>query len=482
MPIIIQKKGELFMKWVILFLFITLSHNSFSQLRKNSYKWGKIDNPDDFLIGYETRFKDLPLKGKLKKHPWSGYYWATFNGGLAFRWHGPDKGKSKQVTYPLLTKEEVFKRSKIPNALKYLSPAEKWDLYMSDYTFSLTRSERERTGVMKGKKIPKWFGLCHAWAPATLQYTMPKPIELKNYHGLTIPFGSSDIKALLTYNIHLYNSSEDQLFMGGRCNSNLPYLLKSFANGLITEEMLTNLIPNMNCQDMNPGALHLALANLIGLRKQGFIMDKTRTGEVWNQPVWSYNSVIEKESVVKSINDLVGFKKDHEILLPEKILKVKTTVGWINEHGPNWEGPDKKGHSLKTTTYQYYLYINRYGHIVGGKWHPRNKERPDFFWRMKNPGYHDYMKYLSHFEGRSFNLSSNMDTKGRKRSIKQLKKVFKRATKKLILAKRFIKNSKEINGMRRKRKKTYTDNLKDYFLKNMNSLKKKYKKFRGNNP
>ena len=70
------------MKWVILFLFITLSHNSFSQLRKNSYKWEKIDNPDDFLIGYETRFKDLPLKGKLKKNPWSGYYWATFNGVL----------------------------------------------------------------------------------------------------------------------------------------------------------------------------------------------------------------------------------------------------------------------------------------------------------------------------------------------------------------------------------------------------------------
>ena len=469
------------MKCLILLLFITLSHNSFSQLRKYSYKWGKIDNPDDFLIGYETRFKDLPLAGKLKKLPWSGYYWATYNGGLAFRWLGVEKGKSKQVTYPLLTKEKVSKLSGLD--LKFLSPAEKWDLYMSDYNFTLTRAERERTGVMTGKKIPKWFGLCHAWAPATLYYTMPKPIELKNYNGLTIPFGSSDIKALLTYNLHLQNETENNtVFMGGRCNSNLPYLLRAFANGLITEDVMTNLIPNMDCQDMNPGALHLALTNLIGLRQKGFIMDKTRTGEVWNQPVWSYKSVIEKVSVVKSIKDLVGFKKDHEILLPEKILTVRTNVGWINEHAPNWKGPDSSGTSLKNVTYRYYLYINRYGHIVGGKWHPLNKERPDFFWRMKNPGYHEYMKYLSHFEGRSFDHSSNMDTKGRKRSIKELKKVLKRATKKLILAKRFIKNSKEISGTRRKRKKTYTDSLKNHLLKNMKSLKKKWKKIRGNNP
>ena len=73
-----------------------------------------------------------------------------------------------------------------------------------------------------------------------------------------------------------------------------------------------------------------------------------------------------------------------------------------------------------------------------------------------------------------------MDSKARKRSRKKLKKVLKRVTQKIILAKRFIKNSKVITKNRKKAKKGYTDNLKGYFLKNMKSLKKQWKKVRGN--
>ena len=466
------------MKIIFFIALLILTNNSFTQVKKNFYKWDKIDNPEDFLIGYETKFKHLPLKGNLKRLPWSGYYWATYNGGIAYRWQSINRSKKDRVTYDILSRDKASKLTTIQIAL--LSPSEKWDLYLSDYNFTLTKAEKDRTGVMSGKKIPKWFGLCHAWAPATLQYTNPKPIDLKNHFGQTITFGSSDIKALLTYNLHLQGQDpKHTLFMGGRCNANLPFLLKAFAGGLISKETMNNLIPDMKCQDMNPGAIHLALTNLIGLRQKGFIMDKTRTGEVWNQPVWSFESVIEKEKVVKSIKDLVSFKRSHDILLPEKVLTVRTKVGWINEHAPNYSGKDLTGQSLKYVTYRYYLYINRYGHIVGGKWHSKNKERPDFFWRTKNPGYNDYMKYLGYFEGRSFEKVGHMDAKARKRSRKELKKLFKKTTKKLILAKRFIKNSKEINGNRKKIKKAYTDNLKSYLLKNMKSLKKKLNKMRG---
>ena len=66
------------MKIVVVFSFIILTNISFSQSPKRFFKWGEIDNPDNFLISYETKFKNLPLKGKLKKQPWSGYYWATY--------------------------------------------------------------------------------------------------------------------------------------------------------------------------------------------------------------------------------------------------------------------------------------------------------------------------------------------------------------------------------------------------------------------
>jgi hypothetical protein len=43
------------------------------------------------------------------------------------------------------------------------------------------------------------IGLCHGWAPASITYAEPKPITVTNADGITIPFGSSDIKAQLTY-------------------------------------------------------------------------------------------------------------------------------------------------------------------------------------------------------------------------------------------------------------------------------------------
>ncbi|MBG08224.1 MAG: hypothetical protein CME68_05660 [Halobacteriovoraceae bacterium] len=471
---------------VFLFLF-TFSQNSISQLTKKLYKWGKIDDPEEFLLGYETKFKNLPLKGQLKNQPWSGYYWPTYKGGITYRWQNKSKNKKDNVTYNLISSEKASKLT--TKQISLLSPSEKWDLFLSDYNFNLTKYERERTGVMTKKDIPAWFGLCHAWAPATLQYSNPKPIELKNHYGQTIKFGSSDIKALLTYDLHLQGEDKAKmLFLGGRCNANLPTLLKMFANNLISEDKMSSLIPNMNCQDMNPGAVHLALTNLIGLRQKGFVMDKTRTGEVWNQAVWSYHTSVEKTHDVKSWKKTISSMGQtviplesslHPTLDPEKILTVRTVVGWINEHLPNWSGKDLKGKSTVYTTYRYYLYINRYGDIVGGMWHPKNKERPDFFWRASSPGYSEYMRHLSHFEGKSFDQIGQMDSKGRKRSRQKLKKILKRVTKKIILAKRFIKNSKEINKNRRKSKKGYTDNLKSYLLKNMKSLKRKWKKVRG---
>ena len=36
------------------------------------------------------------------------------------------------------------------------------------------------------------------------------------------------------------------------------------------------------CEGVNAGALHILLANMVGIRKEGFIADVTRDREVWN--------------------------------------------------------------------------------------------------------------------------------------------------------------------------------------------------------
>ena len=46
---------------------------------------------------------------------------------------------------------------------------------------------------------PAWQVYCHGWTAASIAFEEPAPILVTNPDGLRIPFGSSDIKALLTY-------------------------------------------------------------------------------------------------------------------------------------------------------------------------------------------------------------------------------------------------------------------------------------------
>ena len=46
---------------------------------------------------------------------------------------------------------------------------------------------------------PAWAGYCHGWAPAANRFEEPLPVTVRNADGVEIPFGSSDVKALLTY-------------------------------------------------------------------------------------------------------------------------------------------------------------------------------------------------------------------------------------------------------------------------------------------
>ena len=43
-----------------------------------------------------------------------------------------------------------------------------------------------------------------------------------------------------------------------------------------------------SCYDVNPAALHVVMANYIGLQGRGFYMDVDPTYEKWNQPVFAY--------------------------------------------------------------------------------------------------------------------------------------------------------------------------------------------------
>ena len=310
-------------------------------------EWEGISSPLIMGKNLETRFTILPIKGQVikPKKYWSGDYWPLSKGLINYRWNAsslksviaPDKQQAKSWTY---------------EDLKQLSPAEKFDLLNGRYWYPF-RDEVESNANYNAKR---WEGICHGWAPASMNHNEPVAKTLKNRDGILIPFGSSDIKAILSYFYAYPYQVPDTHQMGRRCEGG----------------MINN---SEDCrQDLNAGAFHIVMANRIGIDSNGFIADMNRYKEVWNHPIIAYDSKIIKERgiVFHSANGAI------------RTVRLKTKVSYIDETKNTWEPVmGTKSQVIKTQEFKYDLDLNVKGEIIGGQW--RSIERPDFLWIKEKP-------------------------------------------------------------------------------------------------
>lgn len=374
---------------LIIFLYCTThlacSGESDSKLKET---WNIQNHPAQLLTGertYEAKFTELPLSGELSETPWSGDYWPTYKGGISYRW------MSDEFAYNIGDTNGV--------SMDDLSPAEKFDLLVGDYTFGLTKSERFRTRVMKtvssseqydpNFEIPEWEGLCHGWAPATLNFKEPNPVSITSKDGIKINFASSDIKALLTYYQQSYEAgARKNYILGERCNQNFALLDEKLKDGSISNKQYQSQLLRSQCRDTNAGAFHLVLANQIAIRDEGFLFDKTRDSEVWNQAVYSYHS-----GVKRVITDLNSLKVETQ-LAPStvKVVEIATIVFYTSEIEPHWQGEQDRSLSEESVYYRYFLELDANDQIVGGSW--ISSERPDFLWKQSKPSFNGKFKAL----------------------------------------------------------------------------------------
>ncbi len=384
------------MKHTFLFLIVFLGQSIWGMKAYPMAAWDNQNDPRLFSLKYERSFEKLPLKGKLSKLPWSGDYWPTYKGGITYRWKA-DVGEEDRWNYPL-SKGLNFEGYD----LSFLSPAEKYDLFVGDLGFSLTRYERERTGIMKtlpqsehydkSFSIPEWEGLCHAWAPATYLYDNPAPVTVKGALGHQISFGSSDIKALLVYFLHLEGDSMKTQYLGGRCHLDFDGLKTQLEKEEISLDEFKEQLNSKNCKDTNAGAFHIALANEISLKDKSFVVDITRDAEVWNQPVVGYSSKILETS-----------DKPSEGASPEAVKEVlvKTVMEYIEEVKQSFE-KRKSPESVVRQTYVYTLELDKDGRIVGGEW--KSFDRPDFIWKVRRPKFKGFFQDLEKIYKKSTEL------------------------------------------------------------------------------
>lgn len=335
------------MKFLI-FMMVALSNisNVFADENFDKSAWNGANKPSFMSTNFETNYKSLPKRGSLKSKGlgWPGHYWPNKYGGVSQRWNAryPDHFK-----YTSPSKYEA--RTMTEHEINSLSPAEKYDLYVGDYSYSTVELVRSQTN--RWAKI--WHGICNGVAPASLNHPEPKTVTVYNPDGIKITFYVSDVKALLAYYYaKVDNSSAHQV--GKRC----------FFSG---RNFLLNQING--CKDVNAGSFHIILANKLGISKTGFIADIDRYKEVWNHAALEYNSIeLGRSARTRDSAENTFYR-----------VLVKTTVKYaasIDPHHNQVIGTNKAKYDVRT--YIYWLELDYNNNIVGGEW--QSRQRPDFLW------------------------------------------------------------------------------------------------------
>ncbi|MFP5384934.1 MAG: hypothetical protein ACLGHN_02560 [Bacteriovoracia bacterium] len=349
-------------------------------------KWNRSNNPNFFnpvaKSPMNSVFMDLPLKGELldNRYGWSETYWPSNVGGIAFRWNHPNP---EPFTFKLHTREEVLKMSEAE--LSQLSPAELYDISMGDYKYSLTKK------VLKQYSPTDlwWEGICHGWALAASNYPEPDKTVVVNKDGVRVPFGSSDVKGLISMH-DAFNSKGFYVRVGDRCA--VPGKVKgeeSEADGNVSVPSKRDA-EKSECADVNAGAFHIVLASMIGINSQGFVADVDRFNDVWNQPVTGYESAVVgevaltpqeiKNGVDRKLHVQTKMIYGEELVFYSPEEEAEGVLGFVSKE-PVTGTPAQ---TFRSKSYEYVLELDRSGKIIGGEW--ISETRPDMLWmKAKDP-------------------------------------------------------------------------------------------------
>jgi Transglutaminase elicitor len=314
---------------------------------------------------FEMQLDRLPLSGAVAES-WSDTFLPNRWGGGAVRWYGDNdlgsmeepKARPDMWTYKLYTREEL---KALPlEMLQKLSPSEKYDILIGRYDYPLTNSER----IRNRPEDANWEGVCNGWSSAALWYSEPEPVTIINSAGIKIPFGSSDIKSLLMLHQYLTTDLVRYALLGDQCKSSSLAKAVALSNpAALSGDSLDA------CSDANAGSFHLVLTNMLGRLKKGLVFDVDRDEEIWNQPVFRYESRILERTASKA--------------------RVSTDVWYAEEVMPSWTPNIREGRNhIVKATYNYDLELAPDGSITGGSWREGTDRdgkiapvyHPDFVW------------------------------------------------------------------------------------------------------
>jgi len=156
-------------------------------------------------------------------------------------------------------------------------------------------------------------------------------------------------------------------------------------------------IEYFGCSDVNPASFHSVLVENIEKRNLGLVMDRTQTGQVWNQPIGAADFEIGPLQSLSEVKDKDA-AKSYRAPGTAFIAEVKATVHWGTE--PDFarftytaenaeadlsfgtDGDLDKSFST-TTVYTYTLEFDHNQVLIGGEWGALGQLKPE----VENPDF-----------------------------------------------------------------------------------------------
>lgn len=353
--------------------------------------WNEANNPDAFskIVNgpMDRKLVNLPLSGKLKddRLGWSETYWPSKLGGIAYRWNSSG---TRAFKYKKFSKAQLLTMSE--QQLSELSPAELYDISQGDYSYTLTKKVLRKYN----KRDLWWEGICHGWARAATHYPEPNKVVVVNPDGIKVPFGASDVKGLLSMHDAFNKNGGVYAKIGARCNVRGKVAGEELPSDEVTAFPVEGLANRPDCTDVNPGAFHIVLSNMIGVYSRGVVVDIDRFADVWNQPVVGYDSVATGEQaptaselskgIAKKIRFVTNMHYGDELEFRTRSSEAEGNIHFVSKE-PVTGTPMQL---TSTRRYEYVVELNAAGEIMGGTW--ISDSRPDFLWiRTQSPKFYD---------------------------------------------------------------------------------------------
>ncbi len=141
------------------------------------------------------------------------------------------------------------------------------------------------------------------------------------------------------------------------------------------------------CWDVNPASFHTVLLKNIGAENRGFVMDRTRSGQVWNQPIYKVEFDIGDLISIDSLPE-ADVAKAYRSPGTRYLAKVLAIVWWASEpYQPRFsyhdgDGVDRDRDLIQSSDFAYTLEFDADQRLIGGEWGSLSSlnvpETPDF--------------------------------------------------------------------------------------------------------